>query len=81
MSDAVWKRNEIESPCIKICVIHPQSGLCAGCLRTLDEISAWTQMSPQERQDIMAKLPARQVQIGKRRGGRTARAKANPDRT
>ena len=31
MIDDIWARDEIESPCIKICVIHPQERLCVGC--------------------------------------------------
>ena len=31
MSDDIWARDEIESPCVKICVIHPAEGLCTGC--------------------------------------------------
>ncbi|WP_439563087.1 DUF1289 domain-containing protein [Roseinatronobacter sp.] len=73
MSDAVWKRDEIESPCIKICVIHPESRLCTGCLRSIDEISQWARMTPQARQSVMAELPARQASISKRRGGRKGR--------
>ena len=26
----------VPSPCVSICVINPNSGLCEGCLRTLD---------------------------------------------
>jgi predicted Fe-S protein YdhL (DUF1289 family) len=73
MTDQVWKRNEIDSPCIKICVIHPQERLCTGCLRSIDEITQWSKMSPQQRQDIMAELPERAPRLKKRRGGRTAR--------
>ncbi|MDP5358571.1 MAG: DUF1289 domain-containing protein, partial [Paracoccaceae bacterium] len=29
-TDHIWARAEIESPCIKICVIEPQSRLCTG---------------------------------------------------
>ncbi|MCT4609742.1 MAG: DUF1289 domain-containing protein [Pelagimonas sp.] len=76
MTDQVWKRNEIDSPCIKICVIHPKERLCTGCLRSIDEITQWSKMSPQQRQDIMAELPERAPRLKKRRGGRTARRKA-----
>ena len=38
--DEVWSRPEPQSPCRKVCVIHPESGLCIGCLRTIDEIAA-----------------------------------------
>ena len=30
------------SPCINICRMHEASGLCEGCLRTLDEIASWS---------------------------------------
>jgi hypothetical protein len=49
----------ISSPCIKVCVIDPASGHCAGCGRTLDEIARWGSMSETQRQDIMRGLPAR----------------------
>ncbi|MCX7560765.1 DUF1289 domain-containing protein [Sulfitobacter sp. F26204] len=73
MSDEVWKRDEVESPCIKICLVHPEARLCTGCLRSIDEIGRWSQMSPQERRAILADLPNRSGQITKRRGGRAAR--------
>ena len=34
--------DEIDSPCIDICTIDPNSGECLGCGRTLDEINNWT---------------------------------------
>jgi hypothetical protein len=55
----VWRRDEIESPCVKVCVIHPGSGLCVGCLRTRDEIGAWSSMTREGRRAVMEALPAR----------------------
>ncbi len=75
MSDDVWTRPEIESPCIRICVIHPEARLCTGCLRSIDEITRWSKMTPEERRAIMAELPSRSGQVIKRRGGRAARLK------
>jgi predicted Fe-S protein YdhL (DUF1289 family) len=49
----------IETPCIKVCIVEPQSGLCLGCGRTLDEIARWTAISDGERTRIMAELPHR----------------------
>lgn len=72
-TDRIWARNEIDSPCVKICVIHPAERLCTGCLRSIDEISQWSRMSSDERQRIMAELPARAPRLQKRRGGRNAR--------
>ena len=69
----VWTRAETESPCIRVCVVHPQAGICTGCHRTTDEISRWSRMTQQERQEIMAALPGRAPLLKKRRGGRAAR--------
>ena len=73
MSDEIWKRAEVESPCIKICVVHPESRLCTGCLRSIDEIGAWSRMTPEARRAVMAELPERAGAFTKRRGGRAAR--------
>jgi predicted Fe-S protein YdhL (DUF1289 family) len=73
MSEPVWKRDEIESPCVKICVVHPVERICVGCLRTIDEIGGWGRMSPEERRAVMADLPSRAPRLRQRRGGRLAR--------
>jgi uncharacterized protein len=59
----------IETPCEKICVLDPPSGLCRGCGRTLTEIERWTALSSGERARVMAELPGRLAAI-------TARASA-----
>lgn len=73
MTTPVWTRDEIESPCINICVIHPETRLCSGCARTIDEITQWTRMSAEARREIMAALPHRVAVPKGRRGGRAAR--------
>ena len=73
MSSEVWARNEIESPCVKICVIHPSERLCTGCHRTIEEISTWSQLPQTERDKIISELPERASRFKKRRGGRAAR--------
>ena len=73
MSDDIWQRDEVESPCIKICVVHPQERLCTGCLRSIDEISRWSKMSADERRAVLIELPSRAPRLRKRRGGRAAR--------
>lgn len=75
MTDDVWSRKEIESPCDKICMIHPETRLCIGCKRTGDEITRWSAMPPEERRAIMAELPTRQAGPARRSGGRAARIK------
>lgn len=75
MTDKVWSRNEIESPCQNICMIHPETRLCIGCARTGDEIARWSTMSPEARRRIMEELPVRNVGPAGRSGGRQARLK------
>ena len=70
--DEVWSRAEIESPCVKLCVIDPVTQLCLGCKRSLDEIARWSAMPPAERRAIMETLPAREMPRP-RQGGRAAR--------
>jgi uncharacterized protein len=73
MTDEVWRRPEIESPCVKICVVHPEARICIGCHRTTDEIARWGQMAPAERRAIMAVLPERGATLTRRAGGRAGR--------
>ncbi|MBC01287.1 MAG: DUF1289 domain-containing protein [Rhodobacteraceae bacterium] len=49
----------IDSPCIKLCRIDTATRLCVGCLRTLEEIAGWGRLTPEERRQVMAALPAR----------------------
>jgi len=71
--DDIWKRDEIDSPCVKICVIHPQAEICVGCFRTLNEIEEWSTLTPDQRNAIRIKLTVRGKTLVKRRGGRTGR--------
>ena len=68
-----WHRDEVESPCVRICVVHPEARICTGCLRSIDEITRWSKMSGAERREVMAALPDRAGLLKKRRGGRAAR--------
>ena len=71
----VWTRAEIESPCIRVCVVHPEERICTGCYRTIDEITEWSKMDPERRRSIMRELPTRAGRLTQRRGGRAARLK------
>lgn len=73
MKDDVWKRNEIASPCVKLCVVHPEERICVGCFRSIEEISGWSRMTQEERAAVMEELPARAPRLAKRRGGRMGR--------
>ena len=75
MNTPLWKRDEIESPCVQICIVHPETRICTGCYRTIDEITDWSRMTPEASRNIMDDLPARADELKVRRGGRAARLK------
>ena len=67
---------EVETPCIKVCVVDPETGFCIGCGRTRMEIGSWLGLSPTERHSIMAGLNERVETLTlrkRRRGGRRGR--------
>jgi predicted Fe-S protein YdhL (DUF1289 family) len=45
-------------------MIDPRTSLCFGCGRTLPEIARWHRMESEERQTLMAQLPARMAEAG-----------------
>ena len=53
----------IATPCIKVCIVDGESGLCMGCYRALPEVAAWQKFSDEERATIMAELPSRRSRI------------------
>lgn len=55
--------SQIPSPCVRVCVIDEDLGLCVGCGRSLGEIGSWLAMSDQERLRIMAVLDERLRQV------------------
>ena len=71
--DDIWQRDEVESPCNKVCVIHPDAAICVGCYRSMDEISSWSRLTHDERRALIEELPSRAALVKKRRGGRNGR--------
>jgi predicted Fe-S protein YdhL (DUF1289 family) len=53
----------IATPCIQVCAVDGESGLCLGCHRTLREIGGWSRLTDEERAQIMAELPSRRSRI------------------
>lgn len=79
MKDDVWKRDEIQSPCVKLCLIHPEARICVGCHRSIDEIAGWSRMTREARARIMAELPSRSPALARRRGVREGRVGRQDD--
>lgn len=53
----------IPTPCVKVCIVDPESSLCLGCHRTLMEIAGWARFSEAERETLTAALPGRRDRI------------------
>ncbi len=66
---------DIPSPCVAVCQLDPESGLCLGCFRTTEEIGAWMTASSAERLAILDRLKQR-----RRAAGRTSAADSRPRR-
>jgi predicted Fe-S protein YdhL (DUF1289 family) len=53
----------IKTPCVQVCTVDDESGLCLGCLRTLAEIGAWSRLTDAAREAVIRDLPGRRARI------------------
>jgi uncharacterized protein len=70
---------DVETPCVKVCVVDPETQFCIGCGRTRGEIASWIGMSVDDRRHVMTALPERVATLTQRktrRGGRQGRLMA-----
>jgi predicted Fe-S protein YdhL (DUF1289 family) len=51
------------SPCINICRMDPESGLCEGCLRTLDEIAQWGAATEEQKRTVWRAIVRRKDEV------------------
>jgi predicted Fe-S protein YdhL (DUF1289 family) len=49
------------SPCIGICRMDAAGHYCTGCLRTLDEIAAWSTASEEMRHAVLRLVAQRRI--------------------
>jgi predicted Fe-S protein YdhL (DUF1289 family) len=50
---------QVASPCVNICQINPETGNCIGCMRTIDEIADWLEMTNEEKRQVLNRLEER----------------------
>ncbi len=63
------------SPCINVCRMHEASGLCEGCLRTIDEIASWSALDDDAKRAVWDAIEVRHAQwLTQRDAGKVARA-------
>ncbi len=53
----------LPSPCMSVCQMDAASGLCRGCLRTLDEITAWGHADETYKRQVWDAIGARLADI------------------
>jgi uncharacterized protein len=49
----------VPSPCVNICTMDAATGLCMGCMRTLDEIATWGGSSNSRKREILQAIDLR----------------------
>lgn len=50
---------KVRSPCVSVCALD-ENDICVGCHRSGDEILRWTQMTNEERREVLAKVADRE---------------------
>lgn len=51
----------VPSPCVSVCLMHPDGGHCEGCLRTLPEIGSWGRMPDETKRLVWQRIQQRLV--------------------
>lgn len=49
------------SPCVSFCRMDDETGLCLGCLRTLDEICRWSAMNDRDKRAVWRLIEQRSL--------------------
>jgi uncharacterized protein len=57
------QQTPVPSPCISLCEMAPDTGLCRGCLRTIAEIVAWGSASDTDKRAIYAQIRRREAEL------------------
>ena len=53
------KQETVPSPCVSVCRMDEASGLCAGCLRSLEEIADWSTLGDAVRLAVWSRIAQR----------------------
>lgn len=51
--------DHVASPCVQICTLDRASGLCRGCLRSVQEITDWLEMTAEEKRATLERVEQR----------------------
>ena len=53
--------DDIESPCVRVCIIDGTRDICRGCYRTLGEISKWSSYTLAQKLAVLEDLAQRKA--------------------
>jgi uncharacterized protein len=53
----------VPSPCTSVCRMNRDSGLCEGCLRTIDEICQWSQATAETKRVVWGRIAERALAL------------------
>lgn len=53
----------VPSPCVSVCQMDEATGLCQGCLRTLDEIGLWGNADDAFKRVVWTRIEARLTEL------------------
>lgn len=70
-NDRESERGVVRSPCIGVCAMDAATGLCEGCLRTIDEIAGWSLFDDGEKRAVWDAIEQRHAQHLAREVGNT----------
>ncbi|AHI29743.1 DUF1289 domain-containing protein [Marinobacter similis] len=54
--------DKVRSPCVQVCALD-ENDMCIGCQRTGDEILRWTQMTNEERREVLRQVAVREENV------------------
>jgi predicted Fe-S protein YdhL (DUF1289 family) len=54
---------DVPSPCINVCQLDPDTDLCRGCLRSLEEIAGWLDYSIEQKLAVLARIELRRTNL------------------
>lgn len=57
------RHHPVPSPCVSVCRMDPQSGLCLGCWRDIDEIIAWGRLDEDGKREVWQSISERLATI------------------
>jgi uncharacterized protein len=57
--DPATDTGKAPSPCINVCRMDPRTGWCEGCLRTIEEIAAWSSASEERKRAVWVEIRRR----------------------